>query len=954
VNGDIVARDFYSNNGQFFGSATGTRNIILGGNGTRATTTLNTGTDNFFVGLNAGRVNTTGSDNIFSGNSAGFNNTTGFSNIFSGSGAGFSNTIGYGNIFSGSDAGWSNTTGSDNIFFGGSAGNQNTTGSNNIFSGQAAGYFNTTGFNNIFSGFNAGRNNTTGSNNIFSGNSAGLLNTTGSASVALGWSALYNQTGAGASSTALGAFAGFTNTTGTRNLFLGDEADALSGTLTNATAIGSNARVGASNSLVLGGTGAFAVNVGIGTTSPFARLSVGMDATNPALLIGNTGSSTPSLFVAGANQNGFVGFGTTTTNTLGRIVIDNTISSLLGAGQAVAGIYQYYKFNPTAGGTQVGDRMIVENNPTSATNTAVAKIIRTIDNSSLSNLVRGLEVVASAGSNSFGVNTGIRSVGHTFGIQALTTGNAGGTSTPAAIYGESTGTTQGDILRLYTTTMTTATSVASFYQETSAFSGTGLTMNFGKGGGSFTGNFLDFQVNDNTRFVVTAGGTTTIGQLNQTTTQAGLQIGNGGLCVDNDGACVASTSGRITAREFNTSGADIAEEYYSSEALQPGDIVSTKGKFEIGKAQSSADAIMGVVSTKPGIVLGKGEVKFSSLNEYPVGLQGRVPVRLSTENGPIAIGDKIALSGIAGVGMKFDPSKGGTIIGIALEAFDGARALSEGTVEVKTQRVATGTPVCTTVPVFGDAKAFGGLDSDGAGVAPVAGVGFDTQCTQAYVEVVPEAGTGIEENTNAGMSVKIGSALVFLGIQRGTLTVSGGVMPVADTDLSLNNNSILNVKSIASMNGTWSISEDGLLVVDTVKARNVFVGENLEVGTPERATGITIYDTVTGQPFCMQIANGAMASIAGVCGSATNGAGDAGAGNTDPETPDPVTPEDTGGNAPSAPPVGGAGETGSSTPPEITPPIPPDDSSGGTVTTQDPETPPVSVSEGDSNSGTNI
>ena len=44
--------------------------------------------------------------------------------------------------------------------------------------------------------------------------------------------------------------------------------------LTNATALGYNAQVTTSNSLVLGGIGANAVNVGIGTTAPASTLEV--------------------------------------------------------------------------------------------------------------------------------------------------------------------------------------------------------------------------------------------------------------------------------------------------------------------------------------------------------------------------------------------------------------------------------------------------------------------------------------------------------------------------------------------------------------------------------------------------------------------------------------------------------------------------------------------------------
>jgi len=73
--------------------------------------------------------------------------------------------------------------------------------------------------------------------------------------------------------------------------------------------------VGASNSLILGGTGASAVNVGIGTSTPWAKLSI--QHTNgsfiPLLDIASStnsgGSATSSLFRV--NYDGNVGIGTT-------------------------------------------------------------------------------------------------------------------------------------------------------------------------------------------------------------------------------------------------------------------------------------------------------------------------------------------------------------------------------------------------------------------------------------------------------------------------------------------------------------------------------------------------------------------------------------------------------------------------------------------------------------------
>lgn len=135
----------------------------------------------------------------------------------------------------------------------------------NVFAGLEAGS-QTTGFQNVFVGPNAGNGNTTGNYNAFIGTNAGLLNTTGG------------------SNTFLGTFAGF-NSTGSSNTMIGSGADVPpSSLLNNATAIGAQAHVSASNSLVLGGTGANAVNVGIGTPAPGYKLHV-IDPGNTGLRV---------------------------------------------------------------------------------------------------------------------------------------------------------------------------------------------------------------------------------------------------------------------------------------------------------------------------------------------------------------------------------------------------------------------------------------------------------------------------------------------------------------------------------------------------------------------------------------------------------------------------------------------------------------------------------------------
>ena len=233
------------------------------------------GTENLFVGVSAGAVNT-GTQNTFVGNQAGPPTRRGRQHL-PGRGRGLANTTASSNTFVGEDAGLVNTTGANNTFIGENAGDANTTGNAGTFVGQTAGGANTTGLDNTFVGQAAGAASTTGNANTFLGRNAGLANTTAANSTYLGASAGANSTGA--ANTFVGQNAGDANTLGAQNTVVGTGADVASGNLTNATALGAFASVSQSNSLVLGSitglNGAAAdTAVGIGTTAPLDRLHV--------------------------------------------------------------------------------------------------------------------------------------------------------------------------------------------------------------------------------------------------------------------------------------------------------------------------------------------------------------------------------------------------------------------------------------------------------------------------------------------------------------------------------------------------------------------------------------------------------------------------------------------------------------------------------------------------------
>jgi hypothetical protein len=156
-----------------------------------------------------------------------------------------------------------------------------------------------------------------------------------------------------------------------------------------------------------------------------------------------------------------------------------------------------------------------------------------------------------------------------------------------------------------------------------------------------------------------------------------------------------------------------------------------------------------------------------------VALAGRVPTKVSTENGPIEIGDPLTSSNLPGVAMK--AKKPGRIIGLALEPYSG-----EGVGKIM---------------VFVNTQWY--INSD------------------HLLQTEPEEDQGIF----ASFVEKVKQALSSLGL----------------------------------------LIENGI-----AKIQKMIVGD-LEIGSPEQPGGITIYDEITGQPYCIKMSGGALVSLPGEC-----------------------------------------------------------------------------------------
>lgn len=145
------------------------------------------------------------------------------------------------------------------------------------------------------------------------------------------------------------------------------------------------------------------------------------------------------------------------------------------------------------------------------------------------------------------------------------------------------------------------------------------------------------------------------------------------LCIKSVNAnCSGNTPGTIYATTTTLQSADVAENYISKDQLEPGDVVIPEAK---GSDQAITKSIhpyqnqlLGIVSTEPGVRL-NSDAHPDNNHPYivPIALSGRVPVKVSMENGPVSVGDLLTSSSIPGIAMK--SIKPGMIIGKALEDF---------------------------------------------------------------------------------------------------------------------------------------------------------------------------------------------------------------------------------------------------------------------------------------------
>lgn len=137
---------------------------------------------------------------------------------------------------------------------------------------------------------------------------------------------------------------------------------------------------------------------------------------------------------------------------------------------------------------------------------------------------------------------------------------------------------------------------------------------------------------------------------------------------------VLHANGAISADEFITTGADVAERYHADAVYEPGTVLVIGGAQEVTACTKENDrTVAGVVSTAPGMKLNTAAGD-DATHPY-VALKGRIPCKVV---GPIEKGDVLITSAYTGHAKAGGPNTpAANIIGKALQSWMGGAGVIE-------------------------------------------------------------------------------------------------------------------------------------------------------------------------------------------------------------------------------------------------------------------------------------
>ena len=233
-----------------------------------------------------------------------------------------------------------------------------------------------------------------------------------------------------------------------------------------------------------------------------------------------------------------------------------------------------------------------------------------------------------------------------------------------------------------TTLLRLATRTGSVYgsgaaMELAALNNNGTLMPIGKIAVSLTNGAVGQQGGD---LILSVSNNGTLSPRIQMIANGGVNIGNSSVPASVNVTGSITATGSITgAQVLGATYQDVAEWVPAAASLEAGTVVVLNPEHD-NQVKASAEAydtrVAGVVSASPGVILGVG-----AAGKEKIATTGRVPVRVDATRAPIAIGDLLVTSDVAGTAMKSQPidvggakiHRPGTVIGKALQPLSNGR-----------------------------------------------------------------------------------------------------------------------------------------------------------------------------------------------------------------------------------------------------------------------------------------
>jgi hypothetical protein len=264
---------------------------------------------------------------------------------------------------------------------------------------------------------------------------------------------------------------------------------------------------------------------------------------------------------------------------------------------------------------------------------------------------------------------------------------------------------------------------------------------------------------------------------------------------------------------------DYAERYPVKDDVNFGDVVTMSSEYKFDKSGTEVpvmekssipygDAI-GIVSDNYSDFSSIGDNYDGSIRVLPIALVGRVPVKVSLENGPIKQGDYLTVSSTPGVAMK--ATKAGYVLGKAMVDYDGSTG-NTVLVFVKTTWYQPNASVIFT-DVSNLHVQF--VQADNATISGTLNVGRIIAGKIDGLDVLDNRVTNLETQMASVLSAATGSA---------EFTAAAGNLPPALTLDSLNVGGLATVSGDLNVGGN-SFIQGALNVLSNITTKNLLVSD---------------------------------------------------------------------------------------------------------------------------------